>query len=183
MKISNLITNEVNQNDYHFNKLTRNKIGFLYIAPVNIVPDDCLACDGYVLKIVDYKKLHSVIGTYFNTGGETEDEFRVPDYNITGRFLQPNKNVGIQTDAGLPNIMGKLMADGINSNTNNGVIWGATGAFYLGNETSPVAAYNAAATRNVRHVLFSASNSSQIYGRSSTVQPPSHTVHICIKYK
>lgn len=50
MKISNLITNEVNQNEYHFNKLTRNKIGILYVAPVNIVPEDCLACDGYVLK-------------------------------------------------------------------------------------------------------------------------------------
>ena len=45
MKIINLITNEINQNGYNFNLLTKNKIGFLYTAPVNIVPEDCLACD------------------------------------------------------------------------------------------------------------------------------------------
>ena len=54
MKIISLNTNEINQNGYHFNKLTRNKIGFIYTAPIKIVPDDCLACDGYVLKIEDY---------------------------------------------------------------------------------------------------------------------------------
>ncbi|MBQ2611252.1 tail fiber protein, partial [bacterium] len=93
MNIKDLITNEINQNGYHFNKLTKNKIGILYFAPVNIVPDDCLACDGYVLKIVDYKKLYSAIGNKFNNGSENSDEFRIPDYNIPGRFLQPNKNV------------------------------------------------------------------------------------------
>jgi len=102
MKLINLITNEINQNGYHFNKLTKNKIGILYIAPVNFVPDDCLSCDGYVLKIIDYKKLHSVIGTTFNTGEESKDEFRIPDYNITGRFLQPGTKVGSQIAAGLP---------------------------------------------------------------------------------
>ena len=55
MELLNLLTNEINQNNYHFNKLTRNKIGILYIAPVNMIPEDCLACDGYVLKISDYK--------------------------------------------------------------------------------------------------------------------------------
>lgn len=62
MEILSLFTNEINQNGYNFNLLTKNKIGFLYIAPVNIVPEDCLACDGYVLRIEDYKKLYSVIG-------------------------------------------------------------------------------------------------------------------------
>lgn len=61
MEILSLLTNEINQNGYNFNLLTKNKIGFLYIAPVNVVPDDCLACDGYVLKIADYRKLHAVI--------------------------------------------------------------------------------------------------------------------------
>ena len=46
MEILSLFTNEINQNGYNFNLLTKNKIGFLYIAPVNIVPEDCLACDG-----------------------------------------------------------------------------------------------------------------------------------------
>ena len=77
MELITLSTNEINQNGYHLNKLTRNKIGFIYTAPIKIVPDDCLACDGYVLKIADYKKLYSVIGTTFNTGAEAEDEFRI----------------------------------------------------------------------------------------------------------
>ena len=91
MELLTLNTNEINQNGYHFNKLTRNKIGFIYTAPIKIVPDDCLACDGYVLKIEDYKKLYSVIGSTFNNGEEAEDEFRIPDYNVTKRFLQPSK--------------------------------------------------------------------------------------------
>lgn len=102
MKLLTLNTNEINQNGYHINKLTRNKIGFIYIAPANIIPDDCLACDGYVLKISDYKKLYLAIGKTYNTGVENDDEFRIPDYNITGRFLQPGANVGSLVEAGLP---------------------------------------------------------------------------------
>lgn len=176
MKISNLITNEVNQNDYHFNKLTRNKIGFLYIAPVYVVPDDCLACDGYVLKIIDYKKLYSVIGNYFNSGEEAEDEFRIPDYNITGRFLQPNSNVGVQVNAGLPNITGDFGKAQTVSNDSYGQ--GAFTCVYEGR----VGDANNGAT-NLYHWTFDASRSSAIYGNSTTVQPPSQTVHICIKYK
>ena len=185
MKISNLITNEVNQNEYHFNKLTRNKIGILYVAPVNIVPEDCLACDGYVLKIIDYKKLHSVIGNYFNTGEEAEDEFRIPDYNITGRFLQPNKNVGISINAGLPNITGKIDA----SNTNaNAEAFGETYPDQITGAFEGIWGYQSALPdaqggTMLRGFDFDASRCNTIYGSSNTVQPPSQTVHICIKYK
>ncbi len=185
MKISNLITNEVNQNEYHFNKLTRNKIGILYVAPVNIVPEDCLACDGYVLKIIDYKKLHSVIGNYFNTGEEAEDEFRIPDYNITGRFLQPSKNVGISINAGLPNITGKIDA----SNTNaNAEAFGETYPDQITGAFEGIWGYQSALPdaqggTMLRGFDFDASRCNTIYGSSNTVQPPSQTVHICIKYK
>lgn len=173
MEILNLVTNEVNQNEYHFNKLTRNKIGILYVAPVNIVPEDCLACDGYVLKIVDYKKLHSVIGNYFNSGGEEADEFRIPDYNISQRLLQPGKNIGDKYEAGLPNITGWLTD--INS---GGVACG--GAFYYASNCT----HKANGTNAVSGGWgFSANLSNPIYGRSTTVQPPSQIVHICIKYK
>ena len=176
MKISNLITNEVNQNEYHFNKLTRNKIGILYVAPVNIVPEDCLACDGYVLKIIDYKKLHSVIGNYFNTGEEAEDEFRIPDYNITGRFLQPNSNVGVQIDAGLPDIAGSF---GSWSRAYSPV----SGAFHsAGSVGAGTGGASSSAGSNILY-HFNASRSNVIYGKSATVQPNSQTVHICIKYK
>lgn len=185
MKISNLITNEVNQNEYHFNKLTRNKIGILYVAPVNIVPEDCLACDGYVLKIIDYKKLYSVIGNFFNTGEEAEDEFRIPDYNITGRFLQPNKNVGIQTDAGLPNITGAFVNPPSSSWSDISDISAEclSGALYGTNRNQKISVNADSWGVCIDSIRLDASRSSSIYGSSNTVQPPSQTVHICIKYK
>ena len=175
MEILTLNSNEINQNGYHFNKLTRNKIGFIYTAPIKIVPDDCLACDGYVLKIADYKKLYSVIGKTFNTGTEAEDEFRIPDYNVTKRFLQPSQDVGNQIDAGLPNITGStkyiLYKNSFTS----------SGAFKLG-EKGVTNDLNTGGS-NSYTLNFDASASNSIYGKSSTVQPASHTVHLCIKYK
>jgi len=178
MKLINLITNEINQNGYHFNKLTKNKIGILYIAPVNFVPDDCLSCDGYVLKIIDYKKLHSVIGTAFNTGEESEDEFRIPDYNVTKRFLQPGTKVGSQIAAGLPNITGGWNNVGAEPGYNS-----TSGAFY-GNNIGGTFFYHASGRGgNIGGFYFNASRSSSVYGKSSTVQPSSQIVHLCIKYK
>lgn len=190
MKILNLHTNEVNQNDYHYNKLTKNKIGILYIAPLNIVPDDCLACDGYVLKIADYKKLYSAIGSKFNTGSETSEEFRIPDYNITGRFLQPGANCGSQISAGIPSIDLALRVDG-----------GGTSKQYYGNTyltaygTDDYGGTMSTLTNNSDEYMFQMSKAAKnkkagdlildtnIYGKSKTVQPPSQIVHICIKYK
>lgn len=178
MELLNLITNEVNQNGYHFNKLTKNKIGILYIAPVNIVPDDCLACDGYILKISDYKKLYFAIGNNFNTGTENSDEFRVPDYNITKRFLQPGDNVGEQIAAGLPNITGGWNNVGVEPGYNS-----SSGAFYHNNISGTFFYHASGRGGNIGGFYFNASRSSSIYGSSSTVQPPSQIVHVCIKYK
>ena len=102
MEILSLNTKEINQNGYHFNRLTKNKIGMIFTAPVDYVPDDCLACDGYVLKIADYKKLYSIIKTKFNDGTGANDEFRIPDYNITKLFLQAGSGAGTKIAAGLP---------------------------------------------------------------------------------
>ena len=103
MEISNLKTQRINQNDYHKNIFTRNKIGALYTFPKRFTPEYCLACDGYVLKIIDFSELYEIIGTTFNSGTEADDEFRIPDYNLTGIFLQPgNKNLGTAKNAGIP---------------------------------------------------------------------------------
>ena len=174
MEILTLNSNEINQNGYHFNKLTRNKIGFIYTAPIKIVPDDCLACDGYVLKIADYKKLYSVIGKTFNTGTEAEDEFRIPDYNVTKRFLQAGDNAGTQIAAGLPNITGSFGIGDSSGTITSGVFY--TIASSRWNEGGGKAGNNP-------NVGFNASRSSSIYGKSTTVQPPSQIVHLCIKYK
>ena len=222
MNIIALNTNEINQNGYHLNKLTRNKIGFIYTAPINIVPNDCLACDGYVLKIADYKKLYSVIGSSFNNGEETEDEFRIPDYNITGRFLQPSKDVGKIISAGLPqhthsgttssngahthtrgtmNIVGTATAiEGSTGFPRNTAVF--TGAFYNSQTLSQAfsvssggdgATFAMDASRawtgetssngTHNHTMTTGNASNSAYGKSPTVQPPAHTVHLCIKYR
>ena len=172
MEILTLNSNEINQNGYHINKLTRNKIGFIYIAPANLIPDDCLACDGYVLKISDYKKLYSAIGKTYNTGIENDDEFRIPDYNITGRFLQPSQDIGIIKNAGLPNITGGFEE----SDRGHGLY----GAFYATRDATARGDNNGSTGHWIR---FDASRSNPIYGNSTTVQPPAQTVYLCIKYK
>ena len=174
MEILTLNSNEINQNGYHINKLTRNKIGFIYIAPANIIPDDCLACDGYVLKISDYKKLYSAIGKTYNTGVENDDEFRIPDYNITGEFLQPSTVTNKTIVAGLPNITGYISGDDYKMAQ-------IGGAFYFSGTASGTHQETVSGSFNI--VRFDASRSSSIYGRSTTVQPPARTVQICIRYK
>ena len=166
MELLTLNTNEINQNGYHFNKLTRNKIGFIYTAPIKIVPDDCLACDGYVLKIDDYKKLYSVIGSTFNNGEEAEDEFRIPDYNISKRFLQPGSSAGTKIAAGLPDHTHTVVA----------VYWDSSGIIEEGRGNPDYGHQKTLTTSKA-----SANNS--IYGNSTTVQPPSQLVHICIRYR
>lgn len=191
MEILKLQTNEINQNGYHKNILTRDKIGALFIFPNGYVPDDCLACDGYVLKILDYQKLYSIIGKDFNSGSEKSDEFRIPDFNITGRFLQPgSNNFGKQIAAGIPKIDLALRIDG-----------GATAKQYYSNTyltaygTDDYGGAMPITSNGSDEYMFQMSKADKlkkagdlildtnIYGKSSTVQPPSQIVHICIKYK
>ena len=174
MEILGLKTNLLNQNNYTSNKLTPEFIGSLVTYPINYTHPKCLPCDGYVLKIADYEPLYSVIGTQFNDGTEAEDEFRIPDYNISKRFLQPGSNAGVKIEAGLPNITGSFGIGDSSGTTTSGVFY--TIASTRWNEGGGKAGSNP-------NVGFNASRSSSIYGKSSTVQPPSQLVHICIRYK
>lgn len=174
MEILGLKTNLLNQNDYTNNQLTPDFIGSLITYPINYTHPKCLPCDGYVLKIADYEPLYSVIGTQFNDGTEAEDEFRIPDYNVTKRFLQAGDNAGTQIAAGLPNITGSFGIGDSSGTTTSGVFY--TIASSRWSEGGGKAGSNP-------NVGFNASRSSSIYGKSTTVQPPSQIVHLCIKYK
>ena len=171
MEILDLKTNLLNQNNYNKNNLTPEFIGSLVIYPKNYIHEKTLACDGYVLKIRDYEQLYSVIGKDFNNGKEASDEFRIPDYNISKRFLQPTTNAGIKIEAGLPNITGTFGVCGVG--------YTPTGAFQYLKKGSALS--NSGEADNIYD--FNASRSSSIYGKSSTVQPPSQGVHVCIRYK
>lgn len=175
MKIGKLKTPEINQNGYHKNVFTKERIGALFIYPIDFTPDDCLSCEGYSLQIADYEELYKVIGTKFNKNGDATGTFRIPDYNITKRFLQPSIEVGIQINAGLPNITGNF-----GSWTRNYAP--VEGAFYNAYTTGSGVGGAGSGGSNM-YYQFSANCSNSIYGASSTVQPNSQTVHICIKYK
>lgn len=191
MKILNLNTNEINQNGYHKTILTKDKIGALFIFPNGHVPKDCLACDGYALKIEDYQKLYAIIGTDFNDGTEEKDEFRIPDYNISGRFLQPgSSSFGTKKSAGLPGIDLALRIDAgatvkqhyestylTDYGTND--YGGCLGASTSGSDEYMFQMSKATILKKAGDLIFD----TNIYGNSTTVQPASQIVHICIKYK
>ncbi len=171
MEIKNLKTNPLNQNNYNINKQTPDQVGSLVVYPVNYTHENTLSCDGYVLLIEDYPLLYSVIGKKFNTGTEKATEFRIPDYNVSGRFLQPSTNPVTKKEAGLPNITGTFGVCGTG--------YSGTGAFYYVKKGSALS--NSGEADNIHG--FDASRCSAIYGKSSTVQPPSQGVHVCIRYK
>jgi len=166
MRILNLRINKINQNNYSQNLLTPEFIGAIIIYPIGYTPKKCLDCNGYVLKKEDYQLLYLVIGNRFNDGSESEDEFRIPDYNITGRFLQPGINVGAQIAAGIPD----------HAHTVTAFYWDGSGVAEEGRGNPDYGHHRVLTTSNA-----SASNS--IYGKSSTVQPPSQIVHMCIRYE
>lgn len=79
---------------------------------------------------------------------------------------------GVIKDESLPNVTGTLYQDGINADTQNGVIWGGSEAFFKSDTTSPnVATYNYSGTsRNVKRIGFDASRSSSTYKNNAPVQ-------------
>lgn len=174
MKIDKLKNPTINQNGYHKNIFTKERIGTLFIYPIDYTPDDCLPCNGFLLQISDYEDLYNIIGKKFNKADDAEGTFRIPDYNITGKFLQPGSNAGEQIAAGLPNITGTF-----NSRTDKNV----TGCFTAEYFSSGQAFWSNVNNDPYYVKTLNASLSSSIYGNSSTVQPPAQLVHICIKYK
>ena len=166
MEILNLKTTPLNQNNYSQNLQTPEFVGSLITYPIDYVHPKCLPCDGFVLKRIDYEQLFSVIGTKFNDGTEGSDEFRIPDYNISKRFLQPGSGAGTKIAAGLPDHTHTVVA----------LYWDASGIAEEGRGNPDYGHQKTLTTSKA-----SANNS--IYGKSSTVQPPSQLVHVCIRYK
>ena len=221
MKVNTLKNPQINQNGYHKNLLTKERIGTLFIYPIDFTPDDCLSCEGYSLQISDYEDLYKVIGTKFNKSGDASGTFRIPDYNVTGRFLQPSQNAGELIEAGLPqhthsgtsssngahthtrgtmDIKGSFVNSGMEgnfANTSSGAIvsdsLSYTGYYHSSGRSTWSGGFNFQASRNWTgatssngahtHTITVGNASDSNYGKSTTVQPPSQLVHICIKYK
>lgn len=122
------------------------------------------------------------IGSYFIT--ETDDDpnviFGGGWQKLTGRYVlqcsDDSHKAGTTVEAGLPNITGKatyLQTDGLDQSS-----YPDLGCFYWGsyNHSWKTSVINGGPAK--RDLLFSASRSNSIYGRSDTVQPPARIVNV-----
>ena len=142
--------------------------GTMQMFAGNTIPAGWLLCDGSAVSRTDYAKLFSAIGTTWGAG-DGSTTFNLP--NSIGRFAEGAATSGSYKSAGLPNITGQTLAF---SGFDNGAF--KTGITYScaapGGQDSHLMTVN----------TFNASRVSNIYGASTTVQPPSFTTRFIIKY-
>lgn len=119
------------------------------------------------------------IGSYFIT--ETDDDpnviFGGGWKRVKGKILQCSDDkhpAGTDIEAGLPNIKG-----GFSRQVNNSYM-GNNGAFYI-IESGQQSSGQYSGTGYPSGVGFDASRSNSIYGKSDTVQPPTHVVNAWIR--
>ncbi|MBR6625214.1 MAG: tail fiber protein, partial [Mailhella sp.] len=133
-------------------------------------PSGYLLCNGAAVSRTTYASLFAAIGTTYGTGNGSST-FNLP--NLTDKFIQGSGTAGTAKAAGLPGISGSLgRVPFVNSIE-------ASGAFILDGQAGAVSTgYN---TTQTAYVGLNASRSSEIYGSSTTVQPPAVTMRYYIK--
>lgn len=90
-------------------------VGCIVAGAGSTAPTGFLLCDGIVLSRGDYQELFSIIGTQYNTGGETASQFRLP--NIKGRVI-----VGRDTSQSEFDVLGETGGDITASNKNEYIV-------------------------------------------------------------
>ena len=155
-------------------------------------PEGWLVCNGAAVGTSDYAVLFAAIGKTF-TPRYLDENLKIEDprYSDPDIFLLPNlmgkvpwgssSQVGTEMKAGVPNITGGatyLQTDG--SDQNNYPDLGCFSWINYNHDWKP-SAINEGPTK--RDLLFNASWSNSIYGRSDTVQPPALCLLPCIRYE
>ena len=155
-------------------------------------PEGWLVCNGAAVGTSDYAVLFAAIGKTF-TPRYLDENLKIEDprYSDPDIFLLPNlmgkvpwgssSQVGTEMKAGVPNITGGatyLQTDG--SDQNNYPDLGCF-SWINYNHNWKTSAINEGPAK--RDLLFNASWSNSIYGRSDTVQPPALCLLPCIRYE
>lgn len=151
--------------------------GTIIISQAPEIPSGFLLCDGSEIKIDEYEDLYAVIGTTYGQSDSTT--FCIPD--LTGRTvfgISEDGTLGDYLEAGLPNITGWIKT----SNNWTGGWNGSSGAFTNSDTGRSNSAGDGGTGARGMQYNFSASRSSSIYGKSSTVQPPAMVTNFLIKY-
>lgn len=140
------------------------------------VPAGWLQCNGAAVSRTTYAALFAKIGTKYGSGNGSMT-FNLP--NLHHKFIEgttTSSEVGKSVAAGLPNITGKVMVGGYQLMTSK-----HTGAFF-GSDYGTADYHGQDGRQNVPTTFgIDASRSSAVYGRSSTVQPASTRMLLCIK--
>ena len=138
------------------------------------IPDGYLSCNGALVSRTQFADLFAAIGTTWGTG-DGKTTFRLP--NMHHRFLEgttTTSEVGTYVEAGLPNITGSTETTGTSCFT------AASGAFSTTGSVMYITANRQ--TQDAYAISLDASDSSSVYGRSSTVQPSALRLIPCIKF-
>lgn len=141
------------------------------------VPSGWLICNGANVSRTDYAALFAAIGTIYGAGNGSTT-FGLP--NLNGRFFEGTTytgSVGTYHSAGLPNITGQ-----INKLPTpwSGLLYEQNGALKPVNVGDK--AYSGNSNGSNFRLELDASGANEIYGNSTTVQPPSMALLPCIKF-
>lgn len=140
------------------------------------VPAGWLQCNGAAVSRTTYAALFAKIGTKYGSGNGSTT-FNLP--NLHHKFIEgttTSSEVGKSVAEGLPNITGKVMVGGYQLMTSK-----HAGAFF-GSDYGTADYHGQDGRQNVPTTFgIDASRSSAVYGRSSTVQPASTRMLLCIK--
>lgn len=158
--------------------------GMIFAFAGNTLPDGYLLCDGSQVSRTTYKKLFDVIGTTYGAG-DGKTTFTLP--NLIDRFLEGSSAAGSYRAAGLPNIAGYFECRGIDYQ-NLTIIWGDNNLFKQSKLAGNTSAEKANQVNSnslyepMWRVKFDAKACNDLYGNSTTVQPPAVTMCYIIKY-
>ena len=183
-----IVRSLIQNNTYNFNTTPSYIDGIHWVvdvesgAPVGAVmpyagstpPDGWLVCDGSEISRTNYARLFSVIGTTYGAG-DGNSSFNLP--NFVGKTFWGGTTSGTVKAAGLPNLTGTLTGYVLGSVKNG---YTHTGVFAnSGNGTDTSAGSGA---HKCVKIEFNASTSNNIYGNSSTVQPPALQTIVVMKF-
>nr|DAE71809.1 MAG TPA: tail collar domain [Bacteriophage sp.] len=166
-------------------------IGEIRWFAMSTPPEGWLVCNGASVSTSDYAALFAAIGKTF-TPRYLDESLKIenPQYSDPDIFLLPNlmgkvpwgtsSQVGTVMEAGLPNITGQ--ATFINSDGVDNTQYPDRGALYWENYAHNVKMQTISGTGK-RDIMIDASRSNNIYGASTTVQPPALCLLPCIRYE
>lgn len=153
-------------------KIVASPVGSVIAFAGNTAPDGWLVCDGSAVSRTTYAALFAVISTIYGVG-DGSTTFNLP--NLSDCFVQGGTS-GTTHSAGLPNITGSGTGFITSASTSE------TGALKFSGGSSKDATSSGGYWKEGKTLSIDASLSSTIYGNSTTVQPKSVEMLMCIKY-